>query len=216
MASIFRTGQRIWLQTNGIRVAARVQQYDNEGAIVVSPGEGVVLDRGAVLPVGCPTPHGFALYWMQVLTPPNGMGRNAVLRRNPNAGGNFNRRGWRLNVSLAASIRRTGATHFLECRIANLSIEGAFILSAATLAIGDVIDLRIFLPETSPCQLTARVGRLAASGEHAALTGASPGDICGAGVFFLEVPRETRSVLTRYLWRAIREMHSANLRPPRR
>ena len=199
-----------------MRVAARVQQHDQEGSIVVSPGEGVVLDRGAVIPVGCPNAHGFALYWMQVLSPPNGMGRNAVLRRNPNAGGNFNRRGWRLNVSLAASARRTGAMHFLECRIANLSIEGAFILSSASMNVGDIIDLRIFLPDTSPCQLTARVCRRAPIAAVSASGVPTEGEFQGAGVSFLEIPRETRSILTRFLWRTIRELHGAQQRTSRR
>ncbi len=214
MASLFRTGQRIWLLVQGTRVAARVQSHDQD-SIVVSPGPGLVFDRGSVLPVGCQTPHGFALYWMQVLTPPNGMGRQAVLRRNPNAGGNFNRRGWRVNVSLAATIRRTGAPHFIESRVANLSMEGAFAVTAASMCVGDVIDLRMFLPDTSPCQLTARVCRLAPVALVNALGLPIDQAICGAGLFFLEVPRETRSVLTRYLWRTIRELHSTSMRSPR-
>ncbi len=207
MTSIFRTGQRLWLLVQGVRVAARVQGHDQD-FIIVSPGPGLAFDRGAVIAVGCPTPNGFALYWMQVVTPPNDMGCQAVLRRNPGAGGNFNRRGWRMNVSLGATIRRTGATHFIESRVANLSMEGAFVVTAASICVGDVIDLRMMLPDTSPCQLTARVFRLAPV--TLAIAEGLPND---QAVF--EVPRETRSVLTRYLWRTIREMHSAGMRRPR-
>jgi hypothetical protein len=152
---------------------------------------------------------------MQVLVPPNDMGRQAVLRRNPNAGGNFNRRGWRVNVALSATIRRTGAPHFIESRVANLSMEGAFAVSAASLCVGDVIDLRMFLPDTSPCQLTARVCRLAPVSQASASGLPNDQGICGAGLYFLEVPRETRSILTRYLWRTIRELHSSGSRNAR-
>ena len=213
MPSIFRTGQRIWLLVQGRRVTVRVQRLD-KGSIVLNPGLGVVLDRGAVIPVGCPTARGFALYWMQVLTPPNAMGRQAVLRRNPNAGGNFNRRGWRVNVALAATIRRTGAPHFIDCHVTNLSMDGAFVVSGAGMSIGDVFDLRLSLPDSPPCELTARVFRTAPM-EQVLATGAPTGEsLCGAGMFFLEVPRETRSLLTRFLWKTIRDLHSASLRKP--
>ncbi len=210
MATIFKTGQRLWLLVQGIRVVARVQSHDQD-SIVVSPGPGLILERGAVVPVGCPTPGGFALYWMQVLTPPNALGRHAVLRRNPNAGGNFNRRGWRVNVSVVATIRRTGAPHFVESRVANLSMEGAFVVSAANMCAGDIIDLRMFLPDTTPCQLTARVCRLAPVAMVSATGLPADQGICGAGLIFLEVPRETRGVLMRYLWRTIRELHGVKM-----
>jgi hypothetical protein len=169
------------------------------------------LERGAVIPVGCPTHFGFALYWMQVLTPPNAMGRQAVLRRNPNAGANYNRRGWRVNTSMGGTIRRAGAPHFIESPVANLSMDGAFVLSAASMSIGDIIDLRMFLPDTSPCQLTARVCRVAPMAAANTSGAQTEESLCGAGLLFLEVPRETRSVLTRFLWRTIREFHSNSL-----
>ncbi len=213
MASIFRTGQRLWLFVQGTRVAVRAKSHDHD-SITVSPGPNVLLPRGAEVPVGCPTPYGYMIYWMQVMTPPNDLGRQAVLRRNPNAAGNFNRRGWRVNVSLPATIRRAGAPHFIESRAANLSMEGAFLESAASISLGDLIDVRMTIPGTTPCQLSARVCRLAAPTPTDTDNLSPDQPVTGAGLCFLNVPPETRTILTCYLWRTIRESRGVGSRIP--
>ncbi len=210
MASIFRTGQRLWLFVHGERVSVRVQSHDQD-MITINLGPDLIIQKGVVVPIGCPVPRGFTLYWMQVLNPPNSLGRNVVLRRNPNAGANFHRRGWRVNVPLPAKIKRTGATHFIESRIANLSMEGAFLESAASIAVGDVLDLHVTIPNTPPCQLSARVCRLAPQVSTDSPFNSADQAVSGAGLAFLKIPSETRTALTHFLWKTIRETHGSSI-----
>jgi hypothetical protein len=210
MASIFRTGQRLWLFVRGRRVAVRVQSH-GEDVITISPGPDLVVQRGVVVPIGCPMPHGFMLYWMQVLTGPNALGRQVVLRRNPNASGNFFRRGWRVNVSLDAKVRRAGAMYFVEGRTKNLSLEGVFLESTAGFAAGELVDLQLTFPDRSLCALSARVSRRAPTTQANALSSSTDWPVIGMGLYFLKMPPETRAALTRFLWRAVRELPDSGI-----
>ncbi len=211
MASIFRTGQRLWLFVRGKRIAVRVQSH-GEDVIIINPGPDLVVQRGVVVPIGCPVPHGFVLYWMQVLTEPNALGRNVVLRRNPNASGNFFRRGWRVNVSMPVKWRRAGAAYFVEGRTVNISLEGVLVESTASIPVGELVDLQLAFPDKSLCALSARVSRHApATQANAPPASAADWPVTGAGLYFVNVTPETRAALTRFLWRAIRELPNTGI-----
>jgi hypothetical protein len=123
-----------------------------------------------------------------------------VLRRNPRAGGNFNRRGWRVAIGLNAAIRRNGSPHFIDGVIHNLSMEGALVQTQARLSVNDMVDFQIDLKEGTPVLVNARVCRLEAPP-------AASGQSLRVALEFTHVPRESSHALTMYLWRVLREAH---------
>jgi hypothetical protein len=210
MPSIFRTGQRLFLFVRNARVPVRVQSH-NHNTITLSPGPDLVVKQGVVVPIGCPMPHGYSLYWMQVLTIPNAMGRNAVLCRNPNAGKNLRRRSSRVSVILPVKVKRAGAPHFIESRTANLSMVGVFLESGASIAVGDLMELQIGLPDAPHCSLTAKVCRLAPVMLTDSPAFSTDQPICGAGLSFVNISAEARGLLTQFMWTTIRKLHGSRI-----
>ncbi|NLV41664.1 MAG: PilZ domain-containing protein [Candidatus Hydrogenedentes bacterium] len=199
MISIFRVGQRIILRLGSRKITSRVSSYQSDW-ISVNLASSVALERGTVCEVACTTPGCSLLYFMQVLRTPEDTGREVVLRRNPRAGGNFNRRGWRVAVGLNAAIRRNGSPHFIDGVVHNLSMEGALVQTQARLSVNDTVDLKIDLKEGRPVLVNARVCRLEA-------LQSAQGPSFRAGLEFTHVPGESRRALTMHLWRILREAH---------
>ena len=196
MISIFRVGQRIILRLGSRKITSRVSSYQSD-RISFNLASSITLEHGTVCEVSCPAPGCSLLYYMQVLRTPEETGREVVLRRNPRAGGNFNRRGWRVAVGLGAAIRRNGSPHFIDGFVHNLSMEGALVQTQARLSVNDMVDLKIDLKEGDPVMVNARVSRLEG------LQGGSP----RVALEFTHMSRETDHTLTKYLWRVLREAH---------
>lgn len=199
MISIFRVGQRIVLRLGSRKITTRVSSYQSD-RISFNLASSVALERGTVCEVACPAPGCSLLYYMQVLRTPEDTGSEVVLRRNPRAGGNFNRRGWRVTVGLNASIRRNGSPHFIDGVIHNVSMEGALVQTQARLSVNDMVDFKIDLKEGDPLLVNARVCRLEA-------LQAASGPSFRVALEFTHVPRESCHALTMYLWRVLREAH---------
>lgn len=199
MISIFRVGQRIILRLGSRKITTRVSSYQSD-RISFNLASSIALERGTVCEVACTTPGCSLLYYMQVLRTPEETGREVVLRRNPRAGGNFNRRGWRVAVNLNAAIRRNGSPHFLDGVVHNLSMEGALVQTQARLSVNDMVDLKIDLKEGDPVLINARVSRLE-------VLQAASGASFRAALEFTEMSRESCHTLTKYLWRILREAH---------
>ena len=208
MVTLFKNGQKLCLHLAGKRISTRVMRHTDD-VVVTHPGPDAPLTSGMVIMVECPLHHGHALYWMQVLQPPNRLGRDATLRRNPNAGGNLNRRGWRIAADIPVSLRRSGAPHFITSHFTDLSMEGACIISAAAINSNDMVELEFTLPGSPLCQVTGRICRIEP------MNGSSPDTesaLYKAGVVFNTMSNNSRRSITCFLWKRIRELHASSFR----
>lgn len=195
----FKAGQKIRLRHAGGVLETRVIRTEGE-LVFLNPGPGALPTPGEVVEITFAGSGRKYIYYMQVLRPANRMGRDAVLRRNPNATYNGTRRGWRVQSGAKATIRKLGAPHGINAIIENIGAEGALVSSPCRLFPGDPVSLQIHLPELGTIDVEGRVCRIAAASpdEHGE-------ERTAAGIAFSRVSRRHHVALIYYIWQRIRE-----------
>lgn len=189
------------MSARGHKLTTRVSSHTVD-TITINPGYGVQYIPGEVVQVETAAPGSVVSFLMQVMCQANGMGRGVVLRRNPNAMSNRNRRSWRIPVEMPISVKRSGAPHFIIGRLVNISMEGVQVVSPAALNNGDMVQLQLMLPDNVKCLLLGKVVRITPI--------AAPGQASNStGILFSPLSRESRNALTYFIWKQIRERHIA-------
>lgn len=194
----FRTGRKIRIRYAGGVQETRIVRTVGD-LIFLNPGAGALMTPGEGVEVMYQIGGRKYLYYMQVMRPANRMGRDAVLRRNPNATYNGTRRGWRVQSGVKASIRKLGAVHGINAVIENIGAEGALVISPCRLFPGDPVSLQIHLPELGTIEAEGRVCRTAPAppDEHGE-------ERAAAGVAFSRISRRHQVALIYYIWQRIR------------
>ena len=195
----FKAGQKIRIRHAGGVQETRIIRTEGE-LIFLNPGPGALLTPGEVVEVTYLGGGRKFMYYMQVMRPANRMGRDAVLRRNPNATYNGTRRGWRVQSGVKATIRKLGAVHGINAVIENIGAEGALVISPCKLFPGDPVSLQIYLPELGTIEVEGRVCRIASAppDEHGE-------ERAAAGVAFSRMSRRDHVALIYYIWQRIRQ-----------
>ncbi len=195
----FRAGQKIRLRHVGGTLETRVIRTEGE-LVFLHPGPDALLTPGEVVEASFLGGGRKFLYYMQVMRAANRMGRDAVLRRNPNATYNGTRRGWRVQSGVKATIRKLGAPHGINATIENIGAEGALVTSPCRLFEGDPVSLQIHLPELGTLDVEGRVCRITSAppDEHGEERSA-------AGVAFTRISRKHHVALVYYIWQRIRQ-----------
>jgi len=195
----FKTGQKIRLRHAGGVLETRIVGVEGE-LVFLNPGPGCLLTPGEVVEITFAGGNRQFVYYMQVLRPSTRLGRDAVLRRNPNATYNGTRRGWRVQAGIKATIRKMGAVHGINGVIENIGAEGALVISPCRLQSGNTVILQIQLPELGTIEVEGLVCRTAPAPKD------ELGEECtAAGIAFSRMSRRHHVALIYYIWNRIRE-----------
>lgn len=122
-----------------------------------------------------------------------------VLRRASNLRSSERRQSWRVPVDAPGDARRRGENDWFEVQIVDLSAEGGLIEAKRELAVDDLIDLQVALCGKAGRLLVGRIIREEPSDSIAS-------DYRRYGLWFVEMPAESRRVLTQFVWERLQSI----------
>lgn len=192
-------GARCIVTVGGVRYAAEVVASGHDTAGVICRESEFLADAGddadlEFLDVQCRV-----VYHMQVVVAPSKPGDGMILQRAASAAYARRRRTWRVSLEAPVTISREGAGQSLECRVINLSTEGALLAAKAPIAIGEMITLYLALPGEAEHAIATRVLRR------------EEGEPPCYGVRFAAVSPEARHALTRFMWARLRALYPGDI-----
>jgi len=145
--------------------------------------------------------EGFTRFESEVLTAPKEMGDYLVLRRPPAYVRNYHRGSWRVPVDFKAEIKGHVHPRRLHVPVVNLSTGGILVLSDGELAVDDMVEAALPIPELDGEKMTCRVVHRGEEPE--------PSGLVQVGCSFVSPDPTTIKAVSEYIWARIKELGPA-------
>lgn len=209
MKGVLKSGERLTLTFSGkTTIHSRVKEAARDGTLLVNYS-GQEQERGAEVWVQSKDTLPKKDYFMQIRAEAGPGYPYLLLHRNPGAGFNMRRRGWRVPFTAPAAIRNENDLHFRGATFYDLSLVSARMASECRFEPETRVLLRMQLPEFPEQLMEGRVLRTSRTPVSTDFFGQ---ELYGLVVLFQNMsPLATRN-LTFFLWKHIRKVYAQQMR----
>ena len=144
--------------------------------------------------------NGYDRYRTRVLRGPRADEEGVILARPQESERMQHRDSCRIPTDLTVQIKDQIHVRKYDAALINLSAGGALIRTDADFAMDTTVEVRISLPGEAPCTLLGQVVHTTSLEQKDGLTALY-------GIRFVSVDPEIAQVLSRYVWKRIKEVH---------
>jgi len=145
--------------------------------------------------------EGFTRFESEVIQAPKELGDFLVLKRPPAYVRNYHRGSWRVPVDFKAEIKGHVHPRRLHVPVVNLSTGGILILTDSDLAVDDMLEASLPVPELEGEKLTCKVAHRAEE--------ALPSGMVQVGCTFVSPDPAAIKIISGYIWDRIKTLGPA-------